>query len=91
MTKEQRERLEPFEKNLHNAVKNDYVYMKASDFAVVAEVYAEIFQPLRKGQMGCNSCRIAALKKLGEEYFKDEKTENKKKAGRPKKIKDEEN
>ena len=91
MTKEQRERLSKYESALRNAVKNDFVHLKSNEFNEIAEVYAEMFQPLRKGQMGCNSCRLSALKKLGEEYFKDEKTENKKKAGRPKKIKDEEN
>lgn len=87
MTEEQRKRLEPYERNLLNASKNDYVYMKASDFMVVAEVYAELFEPLRKSQMGCNSCRINALKRIAGEYFKEE-DKKKTNKGRPKKIKD---
>ena len=91
MTKEQREKLSKYESALRNAVKNDFIHVKAGEFNEIAEIYAEIFQPLRNGQKNCNSCRLSALKKLGEEYFAEEKEDNnKKKAGRPKKIKDNE-
>lgn len=87
MTKEQREKLEKWEKVLYNAWKNDYVHLKSNEFNEIAEIYAELFTPLRVGQKNCNSCRLTALKKLAGEYFKEDNT-NKKRAGRPKKIKD---
>lgn len=98
MTREQYEKLVPYERTLMNAYKNNFVYMPATDFSKVAEIFAEVFsKPLTKSQMGCNTCRLNALKKLGEEYskFKSEmentnttsKPEIKtNKSGRPKKL-----
>lgn len=71
MTKEQYEKLVPYERTLMNAFKNNFVYMTSTDFSKVADIYAEVFsKPLTKSQMGCNTCRLNALKKLGEEYTK---------------------
>lgn len=89
LTKEQYELLQPYEKNIKNAYRNSFVHMTSSDFEKVAVIYAEVFgTPLRKGQMGCNTCRLNALKKLGELYmnYTKEDTEKKEKKTRQKKL-----
>ena len=89
MTKEQYEKLKEYEGVLRNAVKNDYVHISGSEFSKIAEIYNEIFTPLRKSQMNCNTCRLTALKRLGKEYFaEEEKPKEGSKRGRPKKIKE---
>lgn len=77
LTKEQYEKLQPYEKQLNNAVKQSFVNLPGSDFLVIAEIYAEVFQPLTKSQMGCNTCRLNALRKLGELYTQYQKEGNK--------------
>lgn len=94
LTKEQYEALTPYKDALKSAYKNSFVRVSGSDFIKIAEVYNKIFQPLRKGQMGCNTCRLNALKKLGELYanYTEEAQEEEKKAkkpGRPKKLTEE--
>lgn len=100
LTKEQYERLTPYKDALRSAYKSSFVRISPTDFNTVAEIYAEVFQPLRKGQMGCNTCRLNALRKLGELYYayvpeeektEQEDTEEKKtnKKGRPKKLTEE--
>lgn len=97
LTKEQYEKLTPYAQSLKSAYKSSFVRITNTEFANVAEIYAEIFEPLRKGQMGCNTCRLNALRKLGELYYtyvpedKEEKPEEnkKKKPGRPKKLQEE--
>ena len=101
LTKEQYEKLTPYKDALRSAYKNSFVRISSTEFIKVAEVYNEVFQPLRKGQMGCNTCRLNALRKLGELYYtyvpeeekvdEEEKTEEKKtnKKGRPKKLTEE--
>jgi len=93
LTKEQYEKLEPYAQSLKNAYKNSFVHVLGSDFLVIAEIYNEVFgQALSKKQMGCNTCRLNTLKKLGELYvnYKEDKVEDKKptKRGRPKKLED---
>ena len=101
LSKEQYEKLTPYKDALKSAYKSSFVRISSTDFNKVAEVYNEVFQPLRKGQMGCNTCRLNALRKLGELYYtyvpeeekvdEEEKTEEKKtnKKGRPKKLTEE--
>lgn len=86
LTKEQYEKLIPWEKDILAAYKNSFLHMTGSDFLKVAEIYKEIMgTALTKSQMGCNTCRLNALRKLGELYsnFKEEPA---KKKGRPKKL-----
>ena len=86
ITKEQYEKLIPWEKDILAAYKNSFLHMTGSDFLKVAEIYKEIMgTALTKSQMGCNTCRLNALRKLGELYsnFKEEPA---KKKGRPKKL-----
>lgn len=95
LTKEQYEKLQPYETNIKNAVKNSFVHMAATDFNKVADIYAEVFGvQLTKSQRGCNTCRLNALKKLGEVYNEytqknEEKEKKVPKTGRPKKLTEE--
>lgn len=90
ITQEQYEKLAPYAASLKSAYKNSFVHVSGSDFIKIADIYAEVFgTPLRKGQMGCNTCRLNTLKKLGELYAnyqapKQEKKDTKR--GRPKKL-----
>lgn len=78
LTKDQYEALKPYEKSLVNAYRNNYVYLPGSDFTKIAEIYAQVFGvALTKNQMGCNTCRLNALRKLGELYVNHQKPEKK--------------
>ena len=69
LTQEQYEKLTPYKENLINAYKHSFVRMPGTDFIKVAEIYNEVFgTPLTKSQMGCNTCRLNTLRKLGELY-----------------------
>lgn len=84
------DKLAPYEKNITNAYKNSFVHMAGDDFQKVAEIYAEIFgETLTKSQMGCNTCRLNALRKLGELYVTTQEAKEKKSnKGRPKALAD---
>lgn len=85
LTKEQYEKLKPYDKNLIAAYKQSFVHMADADFRVVAEIYKEVFATaLNPAQMRCNTCRLNALRKLGELYDKYGKE---KKAQKPRKQK----
>ena len=86
LTKKQYEELTPYKDQLRAAYKNSYVHMGGNEFLKVAEIYKEVFEnPLSKSQMGCNTCRLNALRKLGEMYS-NYNEEPAKKKGRPKKL-----
>ena len=87
LSKEQREYLKEYEDVMRNAVKNDFVHLTSSEFDKIAVVYNQLFTPLRKSQQTCNTCRLNALKRLGELYFETPSKESNK-VGRPKKIKE---
>lgn len=92
LTQEQYESLKPFERNLRNAASKSFVHMVAEDFEKVAKIYTDVFgETLTKSQMSCNTCRLNALRKLGELYVnfgkKVEPKENRK-VGRPRKLED---
>lgn len=90
LTKKQYDALTPYKDQLRAAYKNSYVHMGGNEFLKVAEIYKEVFEnPLTKGQMGCNTCRLNALRKLGELYENYTEEQEKKKAekkGRAKKL-----
>ena len=90
LTKEQYDKLQPYATSLINAYKHSFVHMPGVEFIKVAEIYNEVFgTPLTKSQMGCNTCRLNALRKLGELYCNYDAPEEKKKEtrrGRPKKL-----
>lgn len=89
ITKEQYEKLIPWEKDILAAYKNSYLHMVGSDFLKVAEIYKEITgTALTRSQMGCNTCRLNALRKLGEMYsnYLDAQKEKKPRKTRAKKL-----
>lgn len=86
ITEEQYKKLVPWEKEILAAYKNSFVHMLGTEFLKVAEIYKEITgTALTKSQMGCNTCRLNALRKLGEMYS-NYNEEPAKKKGRPKKL-----
>lgn len=71
ITKEQYKLLAPWEKEITNAYRNSFVHMTSENFNKIAEIYKEIFgEQLNPSQMRCNTCRLNALRKLGEVYTK---------------------
>lgn len=86
--KENMEKLSKWETVFNNAIKLNFIHLSASEFGEIANLYKAVFgKTLTKSQMGCNSCRLRALKELATEYFLNkEKENNKPKRGRPKKI-----
>lgn len=90
LTKEQYEKLKPYEKDIKAAYKNSFLHMPGSDFIKVAAIYTEITgKALTKSQMSCNTCRLNTLRKLGELYVQYteslERKEQLKKEEEPKK------
>lgn len=90
LTKEQYEKLTPYADYITKAYKHSYIHMPGTVFMEVAALYTEITgSALTKSQMGCNTCRLNTLRKLGEMYTNyTEKPKEKKetKRGRPKKL-----
>ena len=99
MTKELYEKCKAYEQQFRWAIKSSFVHMSSTEFSKVAALYKEAFgEGLTTSQMTCNTCRLNALKRLGDEYFKmqqelaeeakEERTQEteKKKSGRKKKI-----
>ena len=79
INKKQYEKLLPYKKNLVNAYRNSFVHVDGTTFQKIAALYEEIIgTPLTKNQMGCNTCRLNALKKLGELFTKYEEDAKKK-------------
>lgn len=98
MTREQVEKCNEYEQELRWAVKSNFVHMSNTEFSKIASLYKEVFgKALTVNQMTCNTCRLNAMKELGNDYFASrdkytiedrdkEKDTTKKKVGRPKKI-----
>ena len=100
MTREQYDKLQQYEQELRYAVRMNFMSLSNGKFGEIMTIYKEMYgEMLNKSQMGCSTCRLNALKRIGNDYFgfqqelaKKEKEERlsetttKKKAGRPKKI-----
>lgn len=100
MTREQFEECKKYEQEFRWAVRSNFVHMSQSEFNEIARLYREILGvTLNKSQLTCNTCRLNALKALGNDFFatmdrvakEDKETAveeetPKKKVGRPKKI-----
>lgn len=70
MTKEMIEKCKKFEMHFKWAIRSNFIHMTHKDFSEVAALYKEQFgTALTKAQMTCNTCRLNALKRLGEDYF----------------------
>lgn len=70
LTKEQKERLAPYESQLRMAYRSDYVVglsMKAKK-EVLWPVFKEVYGTM-PGNMACGFCTVEVAKKLGALYF----------------------
>ena len=102
MTREQVEKCSKYEREFTWAVRSNFIHMSATEFNEIAALFREIMgRSLTRNEMTCNTCRLKAMKELGNDYFnsrdafikEDRDNENeakeespKKKGGRPKKI-----
>lgn len=83
MDKETVEKLSKWETVFSNAVHHNFIHLSASEFNEIASIYDTIYTPLTKRERNCNTCRLKAVKKIGEDFLT---VKNKKKVGRPRKI-----
>lgn len=98
MTREQFEKCKDFEQQFRWAVNSNFLHMSNTEFNKIAALYLEVFgEALTRNQMTCNTCRLKAMVRLGNDYFATQQTiaeedkknrieEKPKKSGRPKKI-----
>lgn len=102
MTQEQFEKLMPYEQELRYITKLQFMSLSQQKFNAIMEVYKEVFnETLNPRQMGCSTCRLRALTRIGKEFdaykqqlaqadkeerLNTEQPKEKKKVGRPKKI-----
>ena len=63
--------LAKFETSFRYAIKSNFVSIKTSEFGEFVTLYNQFFPPLKQSQMSCNTCRLNAMKKLGELYFQN--------------------
>lgn len=104
MKKENIEKLQPFEQKLRYAVKQNFMSMASGEFSQLMDIYEDEYgTSLTQAQRNCSTCRLNALKRLGNDYFntiaeqqkeermkEEEQVEEKPKSkrGRPSKIKE---
>ena len=70
MTKEQYEKISEYEQQLRWAVKSNFIHMTNTEFSKLAMMYKEFYgEALTQSQMTCNTCRLRALQRLGNDYF----------------------
>ena len=100
MTKEQYDKLQPYEQELRYAVRMSFMSMPNSRFNELHTIYKEIYgTALNKAHINCSTCRLRALQRMGNDFYafqqelaKEEaekrkvEEQPKKKVGRPKKI-----
>ncbi len=92
MTKEQFNKLQPYEQQLLWAIKSNFIHMSSGEFGAIAEIYKELYnETITRTQSACNTCRLKALKRIGNDYFKkkEEIEERAKKAEEKKKAEEE--
>lgn len=102
MTEEVYEKCLPWEQQFRWAVRSNFLHLTNREFGEIANLYKEAFnEELTPRQKTCNTCRLKAMTRLGNEFFayqqelaKKQKEEalnedpepEKKKGGRKKKI-----
>ena len=102
MTQELYEKCQPWAQHFRWACKSNFLHLSNREFGEIAKLYTEVFgEQLTPAQMTCNTCRLRAMQRLGNEYeayeqkIADEQKEQrlnevtdaeKKKGGRKKKI-----
>lgn len=71
MKQEQYLQLLPLEKQLKSAKESSYARLSAKEFDSFCDTYKDIFgKELTRNEKNCNTCRLKALKKVADEYFK---------------------
>lgn len=71
MKNEQYLQLLPIERQLKSVQISSYARLSAKEFEAFCETYKDIFGvELTKNEKNCNICRLKALKKVADEYFK---------------------
>lgn len=84
MTKDIRNKLSKYEFQLKCAKYSSFIRMDMNEFNELAKIYREMYGvELTASQKSCSSCRLKAVKRMAEDYFKAPKI------GRPPKIKTE--
>ena len=70
MTKEQIERASKFETAFRYAMHSNFFSLNSGEFGEIAALYQEMFKTsLTRSQQNCSSCRLNAMKRIGEQYF----------------------
>ena len=70
ITKEQYEKMLPYEKHFFTALNGDYARnVTMEGFIVLDELYKEIFKRESNMKSGCGRCRLTGLKDLGRLFF----------------------
>lgn len=79
MTKEQYTKLNKFETQLNQSLRN-FVRMTMGEFEAVSHIYEDMYhKAVTNQEKSCNSCRLRILKQLAVEYnkYKEKIEENK--------------
>ena len=70
MTQEDYERLKSYEQELKYAVRMNFMSMPQGKFNEIMAIYKDVYgTELSKAQRNCSTCRLNALKRLGNDYF----------------------
>lgn len=79
MNRKQYDSLSKYEKTFKSALKSNFARLSVGEFNDIANIYAEMYKEnLTQSQKSCSTCRLKALKKIGNDYFKyKEKLEEK--------------
>lgn len=72
MTNEQYEALQKYEDKFRWAIRQNFLSMAQGEFLELMKIYNEFFTPLSNSQTRCGTCRLRAMKTLGELYFKEQ-------------------
>lgn len=70
MTKEQFEKLQPFEKQLRNAAVSSFVRFSRGELGKVAAVYESMYNTKMGSRLNCSTCVLNMMKTLYNDYVK---------------------
>lgn len=82
MTKELKEKMSKYEEQFKTAKYGNYVRrLYSTSLNELDEIYKELFpdSPDSRLKTGCSNCVLKAIKKMAEEYFKEEEPKTRKK------------
>lgn len=73
MTKDIYQKLEPWRGQLKSCVKSKFIRLSQGEMKVINGIHKELFgTELSKSQMTCNTCRLNACVRIGNEIIKYE-------------------